>query len=479
MNRLISTRGVDGEDSSLKNAILSSQPLDGGLYVFDHLPQFSADELRAMEDMTYSQLAKTILGKFDFGIPNDQLAAIIDDAYGEQWDTEEITPMYELAKNQYVLELWHGPTQAFKDVALQFLPRILSAHRQEGQTLRALGASSGDTISAAHFGVGDVEGLQSVFLLPQKGPSEIQRLQATAHGFKNATTILIDGNFDAGQKIIKRMLVEPEHRDLKEENNFTSFNSINIARILAQIVYYFRAYLDLVKKGGVDQGNPINFSVPTGNFGDALAGIYAKDMGLPVGKINMATNANDVLHRLIESSVYEPPSDTVDTRAPSQDITKASNFERMIFRVINDPARVVALMKELDESGKFTLEPSEINQIRRELTASRTSDYEIDRTIQGTYARTTYLIDPHTATGINGGQKAFGKFPDEAPTVYLSTAEHIKFQMPEGVPVDRDRYDRVVSPLRRNPEDFIIAKATEQDVIRAVREAVDKIDSRI
>jgi threonine synthase len=476
--QLLSTRGIEGQSVPLKTAILKSQPEDKGLYTFSEFPQIDPAELQKLQGLPYPELSKAILSKFDFGIPEKELHQIIDSSYGDQWDTEEITPVTKLDNNEYLLELYHGPTQAFKDVALQFLPRVLSSYRQPDETLRALGASSGDTISAAHFGVGDVEGLQSCFLLPKSGPSKIQRLQATAHGFRNAITILIEGSFDDGQKVIKEILTNPKHAEMKRDNNFTSFNSINIARIMAQIVYYFHAYLDLVKKEAIQNGDPINFSTPSGNFGDALAGIYAQKMGLPINKINVATNANDVLHKFLQTGRYTPGSELIQTLAPSQDITVASNFERMVFEVVRDPQRVAGLMNDLNAKGYFEVTDQELGKFRKSLESSSTDDDEIADTIRDTYQGTKKVIDPHTATGVHGGISVFGKNP-KIPTVYLATAEHIKFNQPAGVPKDEKRYNAVVGPLERNPEDYLVSLADEKSIVNAVKEAVNRVNERI
>jgi threonine synthase len=493
---LVSTRDPNGEQVDLKQAILSSQPADGGLFTFPEFPEITLSDREQLEEADYQTLAKFILGKFDFGMTSDELGDLIDSAYGSQWNNEQITPLKHLDGQAYLLELHHGPTQAFKDVALQFLPRVLSQYRTKGEIMRALGASSGDTISAAHFGVGDVDGLRSIFLLPAEGPSEVQRLQSTANGFANAITILIEGSFDEGQAVIKRILSSPEHAEFKEVNNFISFNSINIARILAQIVYYFSAYLQLVKQGVIKQDEEINFSVPSGNFGDALAGVYAREMGLPIAKINVATNANDVLHRFLETGEYRPAKKSVITRAPSQDITKASNFERMIFLVVRDPNRVSSLMKDLEESGSFTVTEEELAQMRKILVSSSTSDEQIDAMIGAVARKTSILIDPHTATGFRGSLDAFpliqtsqthelltiGHIPKaiyKAPTVCLATASHVKFKQPEGVQRDENEYQRVVVPLKEKTERFLKCEADEASIIDAIKQAVVLIEESL
>lgn len=465
---LISTRDEGAVGTTLKDAILTSQPSDGGLFVFSEMPKL---EILKLIDLDYRVLAKAILGQFDFGIPKKALDAVIDEAYGSQWDTPEITPVTPLWGKNFLLELYHGPTQAFKDIALQFLPRILSRYRREGEVMRALGASSGDTISAAHFGVGDVAGLQSIFLLPTKGPSEIQLLQAVASGFHNVMTILIEGSFDDGQRIIKAIMSEERYRDFKYENNFISFNSINIARILAQIVFFVYAYLELVRRQVIPLGDPINFSVPSGNFGDALAGVYAREMDLPIQRLNVATNKNNILHRFLETGEYRPGNHVDISRAPSQDIATASNFERMLFLSFRDPARVRHLMKELKMNGFFRVEHAELGAFRDILRSSSASDDEIDAAIRYVFQKTGKVIDPHTATGVHGGLRVFGENP-EMPTVFLATADHIKFPQPPGVSRNEARYQAVTASLRGRPPMFLRSAADEASVIAAIREAV-------
>jgi threonine synthase len=500
--QLVSTRDPSAKPISLKEAILTSQPPDGGLFTFPKFPQIGEEDLKELQGTSYQDLAKCILGKFDFDMAPEELEAIIDDTYGSQWDSKLITPLTHFDGNSSLLELHHGPTKAFKDVALQFLPRVLSKYRTRGQVMRALGASSGDTISAAHYGVGGVEGLRSIFLLPANGPSEIQRLQSTAHGFANAITILIEGSFDDGQRAIKRILSSPDHAEFKEENNFISFNSINIARILAQVVYYFSAYLQMIDSGKAKMGDKVDYSVPSGNFGDALAGVYAREMGLPVGKICVATNSNDVLHRFLETGKYEPAERSVITRAPSQDITRASNFERMIYLTVRDPMRVTQLMQDLDQQGSFEVTEAELAKMKEVLVSSTATDEEIDMAILNTAKLTKRYIDPHTATGIIGSARALPmrkldyvartsgmythmRIPNAGhrihltPTICLATASHVKFDLPEGEPGDLMEYEQIMGPLRDKPEVFLRADADEAAIVHAIRAAVKQIEESL
>ena len=474
-NELISTRDPRRKKITLKGAILKSQPLDKGLYVFTKFPKINLSKLYTLN---YQEHAEAILSNFDFKITSQTLQQIIYDSYGKQWNDTEITPITKFEKNKYLLELYHGPTQAFKDLALQFLPRILSAYKKPKEILRALGASSGDTISAAHFGVGNIKGLQSYFLLPKKGPSKIQLLQATSHGFKNAATILIAGDFDAGQKVIKKILTSSEYSDFKKRNNFITFNSINILRILVQTIYYFYSYSTLVKRKEIRIGDLVNFSVPSGNFGDALAGVYAQKMGLPISKINIATNANDVLHKFLQTGKYIPRKKIIHTLAPSQDITIASNFERMLFEVVKNPRRVSKLMINLKVKGFFEVNYEELTKFRKVLTSSSTTDIQITRTMKNLYSTGNILIDPHTATGVHGGTEVFGINP-KIPTIFLATAEAVKFPQPPGVPQNKQQYTSIVKNLERNPKTFFCSTANEKDIVRTLKKAINSANKNL
>ena len=477
MSSIISTRWIDWKKYSFKEAVLNSQPLDKWLFVFEYFPSFSKTELEKLVFLSYQDLAKKVIWSLPTWIPEDELWKIIDWAYWKQWDNEDITPIFQIWENQYTLELYHWPTQAFKDVALQFLPRVLSYFREEWKIFRALWASSGDTISAAHFWVWDVEWLQSFFLLPAKWPSRIQKLQATAHWFNNATTILIKWSFDDWQKVIKTILTDPKYKKFKEDNNFITFNSINIARITAQIVYYFKAYLELVKLWAIKIWDEVNFSVPSWNFWDALAWVYAKNMWLPIAKINVATNENDVLHRFLETWIYMPWGQLKMTRAPSQDITVASNFERMLFETIRDPHRVSQLMNDLQKNWYFKVSDEELKELRKRLTSSRANDVEIDKAIIKIYNDCWKVIDPHSATWTHWWLLVFWENP-KIPTICLETAGDIKFEPLEWIPRSENWYRQVLENLEKNEEDYLTCEADEESIVATLTKAVEEVNSR-
>jgi len=414
---------------SLSQGIITSQPLSGGLWSPSSFPEFSSDHIAGMSYMSYQWLAQTILGSFNFWISQQELQKVIEEAYGEQWHDEDVTPVKKIwDTNMYSLHLGFGPTFAFKNVALEFLPRLLSRLVTD-RTLHVLGASSGDTINAAHSWVKGTN-IKSMFMLPNIWPSYVQALQAK-NGISqnpNALTFLADMPFDPLQDIVKK-INGPDFQDFKNEYGITSFNSINIARILAQVVYYFRAYSQLLARWDIQNWDEIIYSVPSGNFGDALAGYYAKKMGLPIQKIHIATNENDMLRKFIETGVYEPPKrdgkDFVEvTNAPSMDIAKSSNFERMLFDITwNDFMRVAKWYKDLNETGRFEVDAETLWKIQEIFTASSTTDQERLDSIRHMSAEYNHGIDPHTAAWVS----PFLWKENPIPVVFLETSHVAQF----------------------------------------------------
>lgn len=455
-----------GETTSLSTGIKTSQPLSGGLWSPQELPEISSEEIGFMSNMSYQNLAKTILWRFDFGIWSDELWKVIDEAYGDQWHNSDITPVKQIGNtNLHSLHLGYGPTFAFKNVALEFLPRLLSKLVTD-RTLHVLGASSGDTINAAHSGVKGTN-INSMFMLPSTGPSYVQALQAQKgiSDNPNALTFLADKPFDPLQDIVKK-INGPEFQDFKEEHGITSFNSINIARILAQVVYYFRAYSQLVKNGTIENGEEIIFSVPSGNFGDALAGYYAKKMGLPIKTIHVATNENDMLKKFIETGVYQPPKDAsgkdyVDvTNAPSMDIAKSSNFERMLFDITGgDHEKVKGWYDDLKKAGKFEVDEETLLKVQEIFTSSSSTDQERLDTIREMSETHGHGIDPHTAAGVH----PFMRSTTLTPIVFLETSHVAQFgkELREKwlIVPGMDEFDETIKAMENNTpvegKDFI------------------------
>ncbi len=482
------------ENISLKNGIITSQPITWGLWTpsNDNLKnsKISTEYLRIMSDKTYQQVAFMVLRKFDFWVSVEQLESIIKRAYGKQWHHDDITPIKQIGDtNMYSLHLWYGPTFAFKNIALEFLPRLLQAITNN-RLANVLWASSWDTVNAAHYGVNGTS-IHSIFMLPNTGPSEIQRLQAL-NGIvdnPNAFTILADVPFDPLQEAVKK-INSAEFANFKAEHNITSFNSINIARILAQVVYYFRAYTQLIKMGKVKAGNPVNFSVPSGNFWDALAGLYAREMGLPIAKINVATNENDMLHKFFQTGVYEPPKrDEKDyvqvTNAPSQDIAKSSNFERALFWATNwDYQKVSKWFDQLKTEGKFQVDDATLSKFQEVFTSSTSTDAERLDVIQNVSEKYNHGIDPHTATWV--APIVRGEFGQDLPTIFLETSHVAQFGAElrgKWIIVPwMDEFDKTLEALKgRKPvewQHFLRSDGSFEDIFAKVNKALEIVNSR-
>lgn len=457
--RFIDSRGID-KPVDLKTAVYTSQPKSRGLYSPDDLPKFSTEELGQMQNLDYRELAFTILGRFDWGISQEELKQIIDDAYNEahwykpqdadRWYTTDIAPVRHISENLYSLHLGYWPTLAFKNFGLEFLPRFLDAiiakiWQQEGRTKVAhvLGASSGDTINAAHHGVKQTENLKSIFMLPArdfvtgKWPSKVQELQAkfAITDNPNAHTFFADTPFDPLQAIVKEINTA-KHTDFKEEFGITSFNSINIARILAQTVYYFHAYKELVKKGVIINGDEVIFSVPSWNFGDALAGLYAKRMGIPIKFINVATNENDVLHSFVQTGRYEPKDEkkVIVTNSPSQDIANSSNLERALLLLTgNNTKKVNRWYEELKTQWYFQVDNETLTAIQKHFISSKSTDKERWNTMNNIQRYFQHGIDPHTATAAVPWQKddpiEFETAREKSmPVIILETSHSAQFR---------------------------------------------------
>lgn len=451
------------------------------------LPIYSQIDLQQMVWWKYQAQAMSLIWDyFDIWLDANQMSSLIDSAYWDQWHNPEITPLDIVSErdNLYSLHLWHWPTYAFKNVALEFLSRYLAIVNKE--TLTALWASSWDTINAAHHSVNWIDSLRSIFLLPQNWPSEVQTLLATANDIKNAMTILIDWDFDEAQDVIKRFN-SPEYSEFKNKNNFISFNSIQILRIIAQIVYYFRAYTELVHKGIIKMWDEVNFSVPSANFWDALAWFYAKQMWLPINKINIATNSNDMLHRFFECWEYRVELDNswnrkkaYQTIAPSQDITVSSNFERVLFWAAEwDCELVKSWFDDLKTKWSFKVSDTILNKIRQHFTSSSASDSQIISTQQEVYKEYWRIISTHSATWY----KPYLHQKPVIPTVCLETDHSIQIPTPEWVPQSQD-YSDEIDLLKQRWEtiqewkDYLTSSTSEQEIKAKVEEAIYILNQR-
>ncbi|MBM7566967.1 threonine synthase [Paenibacillus sacheonensis] len=414
----ISTRGKIAPVGFI-DAVLMGLADDGGLIVPSHLPQLSEATLRAWQQLSYPELALELFSLFvDGEIPREELKQLVDESYGTFRD-DEVTPVRRVNNSLHILELFHGPTFAFKDIALQFLGNLYGyISKKRNSTIHILGATSGDTGASAIEGVRGKEGIRICILHPHGKVSKVQELQMTTVDDANVLNLAVDGNFDDCQRIIKELFADVS---FKQQYHLRAINSINIARILAQTVYYFYAYFQLAKQG---QGEKVNFSVPTGNFGDIFAGYLAKRMGLPIHKLILATNENNILEHFVTAGVYQP-GEFRGTHSPSMDIQVASNFERYLYYLNGEDAGAISgLMDGFKRDGQIVVNGAVLEQVQADFAAYAVKNDECLSEISSCYNEYGYLLDPHTACGVAAAHRFTAE--DEV-TVALSTAHPAKF----------------------------------------------------
>ena len=409
-----------------KQAILAGIAPDGGLYVSDQLGQTKID-LARVAAQGYHATARDVLQTLLSDYTADEVAACVAGAYGSNFDTPAVTPLTPLGAD-WLLELYHGPTCAFKDVALQMLPRLMSVAREgQGQNIMIVTATSGDTGKAALEGFADVPGTGVTVFYPDGKVSDIQHLQMTCQRGANVAVAGIRGNFDDAQTQVKRIFADADlAKRLAERGTvLSSANSINVGRLVPQVTYYMDAYAQLVKRGAIALGDEVDYCVPTGNFGDVLAGYYAKCLGLPVGKLIVASNTNKVLTDFIETGTYDRRRDFVKTISPSMDILISSNLERLLYYLTDgDCERVAAWMAELASEGRYTLPADVMDRMRETFDCGFATDDDTRATIRSTWDELGKLIDPHTAVGkcVLDRRASEGR-----ARVCLSTADPYKF----------------------------------------------------
>ncbi len=413
----ISTRGA-APALNFEEVVLAGLASDGGLYVPEIIPTFTMPEITAMRCLSYPELAYTIISKFTGDcIAPDALNHIIAESY-KSFRHTAVAPLKQLDAHTHVLELFHGPTLAFKDFALQFLGRLLGhILEKRGQKVTVIGATSGDTGSAAIAGCQGRANMDIFILFPEGRVSDVQRRQMTTITDKNVHNIAVEGTFDDCQDIVKALFNDHEFR---AKHALTAVNSINWARILAQVVYYFYAALAL--------GAPartISFSVPTGNFGDIYAGFIAKRMGLPIDQLIIATNKNDILARTLETGTYSMEG-VSPSLSPSMDIQISSNFERLLFDLHGRDGKLMSeMMTRFRETKRLTLSADAFEKLKSEFAACKVDDEQTKKTIAQCYAATGELLDPHTAVGLKAGMRARNNLT--SPLVVLATAHPAKF----------------------------------------------------
>ncbi|MGB3501970.1 MAG: threonine synthase [Mesorhizobium sp.] len=412
--RYVSTRG-EAPSLGFTDVLLAGLARDGGLYVPQEWPRFSADDIRAMRGLSYPDLAIRLLTPFVGGeIAQKDFEAIVRDAYAT-FRHDAVCPLVQVGHDRYVLELFHGPTLAFKDVAMQLLARLMDhVLAERGQRATIVGATSGDTGGAAIEAFAGRDRTDIFIMFPHGRVSPVQQRQMTSSTASNVNALAIEGNFDDCQDLVKAMFNDHRFRDA---TSLSGVNSINWARIMAQIVYYFSSALSL---GAPDRA--VSFTVPTGNFGDIFAGYAAKRMGLPIDRLVIATNDNDILARTLATGAYSMEG-VVATTSPSMDIQISSNFERLLFEACGrNAATVRGWMAGLKQSGSFTLDPATLAAIRAEFSAARSDMAQTADEIATTLKASGYLLDPHTATASRVSRSV-----DASPMVILGTAHPAKF----------------------------------------------------
>lgn len=420
MMKYISTRG-NAPELSFEDVLLTGLATDGGLYVPKEVPHFSEEEILSWRDLPYTELAQKVIWPFVEGcVEADDLKEMIEDVYGS-FGHKAVAPLQQLDHNEYVLELFHGPTLAFKDFALQLLGRLLDyVLKRRDEKVVIMGATSGDTGSAAIEGTKACDNVDIFILHPHGKVSEVQRRQMTTVAGGNIYNIAIEGNFDEAQDMVKASFGDQSF--LRGERKLVAVNSINWARIMSQIVYYFYSSLNL---GGPLR--PMAYSVPTGNFGDIFAGYMARKMGLPIEQLIIATNSNDVLHRLMSKNQYEvlPLRHTI---TPSMDIAVSSNFERLLFDLYDRDGDVLAaLMAKMNARDDIvSLDENRLAKAR-ELFDSQAVDERVTvETMQEVFEETGYLLDPHTAIGVRAARDC--RRNPGIPMITLGTAHPVKFE---------------------------------------------------
>ncbi|NLL56480.1 MAG: threonine synthase [Clostridiales bacterium] len=426
-----STRG-DGPISGAQ-AVINGIAKDGGLYVPSSFPPISKEDIEDMIDLDYQERSAYIMSLYLTDFTYEELLEYTKKAYAK-FEDQDPSPITKVDEKTYIMELWHGPTLAFKDVALTVLPYLLIGSKQKkgnnSKTL-ILVATSGDTGKAALEGFKDVEGTEIIVFYPQNGVSDMQKLQMQTTEGNNVNVIGIDGNFDDAQTAVKSVFNNKEIIAKLNEKGYelSSANSINFGRLVPQVVYYISSYVDLVANGEIENGDEINFVVPCGNFGNILAAYYAKRMGIPVKQLIVASNKNNVLTEFFSTGIYDSNRDFYKTMSPSMDILISSNLERLLYEIMDrNPQKIKELMTELKESGYYTIDEEILNNDYSEFLAYFTTEKETLLCIDNFFDEYGYLLDTHTAVAVSAYLKYLNDtLDDDTPTVIVSTANPYKF----------------------------------------------------
>jgi len=426
-----STRNADPATATAAEVIKQGLANDGGLFVPDTVPSITLEEINALRGESYPVRAATVLSKFLTDYTYEELLADCSEAYAETSFVGGAAPLVNIHDGFESLELWHGPTAAFKDMALQIMPRLLSralVKTGEKRTALILVATSGDTGKAALEGYKDVSGIKIMVFYPIDGVSRVQKLQMATQTGSNVNVCAIRGNFDDAQSGVKEIFGDAEMAKALDEKGyfFSSANSINWGRLAPQIVYYVSAYCDLINAGKCKLGDSFNVCVPTGNFGNIFAAYLAKQMGLPIGHMVCASNANNILTDFLHTGTYDRNRDFYLTMSPSMDILISSNLERLLYFSAGSE-KTAAYMDALKKNGAYTVDAEILAEIRKNFSGYFTSEEETAATIRDTYNRYGYLADTHTAVAIHAAEEYVRESGDLRPMVIDSTASPYKF----------------------------------------------------
>lgn len=429
-------------------AIAQGLSSEGGLFVPESIPKLTKEDILALCDKSYPERAFDIFKLFLTDFTDDEIRHCVNGAYLKNFDSENVSEISHLLTGTYILELWHGPTCAFKDMALQILPYLLTCSAKkviDGKKIAILVATSGDTGKAALEGFKDVEGTSITVFYPEDGVSDMQKRQMTTQEGSNVNVCAIKGNFDDCQNGVKAIFTNEELKKVLDDMNitFSSANSINWGRLSPQIVYYVSAYASLIKDGEIEYGDKINVVVPTGNFGNILAAYYAKQMGVPINKLICASNANNVLTDFINTGVYDRNREFFTTVSPSMDILISSNLERFLYHLTDgDDKTISEWFGKLAKEGKYSVTPEVLAKIKADFYAGCCNDTETKAAIKEVFEEYSYLMDTHTAVAYKVYKDYKAETGDNTKTIVASTANPYKFgkavyealgQNPEGL----------------------------------------------
>lgn len=436
----------DNVKVTASQAILKGLAADGGLFVPESIPSLDKS-LEELSKMNYKEVAYEVMKLMLDDFTEEELKSCIDRAYDSKFDTEEMTPLVKV-ENEYFLELFHGATIAFKDMALSILPHLLTTSAKKNNVkneIVILTATSGDTGKAALAGFANVPGTKIIVFYPKNGVSPIQEKQMVTQKGDNTYVVGIEGNFDDAQTGVKTMFGDSELAKELDANGFqfSSANSINIGRLVPQVVYYVYAYTRLLANNEIKNGDRINVVVPTGNFGNILAAYYAKNMGLPIAKLICASNENKVLFDFFKTGTYDRNREFVLTSSPSMDILISSNLERLIYRIAGDDANAnKELMDSLKKDGRYTI-TDDMRSKLDDFYGNYASEAETAEAIKSIYYNTGYVIDTHTAVAASVYKKYVAETSDETKTVIASTASPFKFTRSVMDAIDKAKYDKM------------------------------------